>query len=180
MANWVVSVETYGGLNPAVNNAGIAGANAPVGEVDLEERERVAGINLNGVVYGRRYQIPKILEAGASEGAIVSMASIHAAVAILGNAAYAAPKYGDIGLTKNAAAEYSAWGLRVNAVGPGYVETPPLKVTPQYILNGLESKHPLGLGQPEEVANLTTFPLSDKASYMTGAYALVDGGYTRV
>lgn len=70
--------------------------------------------------------------------------------------------------------------MRVNAVGPGYVETPPLKVTPQYILNGLESKHPLGLGQPEEVANLTTFPLSDKASYMTGAYALVDGGYTRV
>lgn len=175
------AVETYGALNYAVNNAGIGGANAPTGDIDLEDWDRVIGINLNGVLYGMRYQIPEILKAGAAEGAIVNMASIHGTVAALGNSAYTASKHAVVGLTKNAAAEYGAQGLRINAIGPGYIETPLLKTAAAEILNGLEAKHPLGrLGQPEEVANVTTFLLSDKASFMTGSYVLVDGGYTTI
>ena len=175
------AVETYGGLNYAVNNAGIGGASAPTGEIDIEDWDRVIGINLNGVLYGMRYQIPEILKAGAAEGAIVNMASIHGTVAAIGSSAYTATKHAVVGLTKNAAAEYGAQGLRINAVGPGYIETPLLKTAAPEILNGLEAKHPLGrLGQPEEIANVTTFLLSDKASFMTGSYVLVDGGYTAI
>jgi NAD(P)-dependent dehydrogenase (short-subunit alcohol dehydrogenase family) len=175
------AVETYGALNYAVNNAGIGGANAPTGEIDLEDWDRVIGINLNGVLYGMRYQIPEILKAGAADGAIVNMASIHGTVAALGNSAYTATKHAVVGLTKNAAAEYGAQGLRINAVGPGYIDTPLVASAPAEVLQGLEAKHPLGrLGQPEEIANVTTFLLSDKASFMTGSYVLVDGGYTAV
>lgn len=175
------AVETYGALNYAVNNAGIGGANAPTGEIDLEDWDRVIGINLNGVLYGMRYQIPEILKAGAAEGAIVNMASIHGTVAALGNSAYTATKHAVVGLTKNAAAEYGAQGLRINAIGPGYIDTPLLKSAPAEVLDSLQAKHPLGrLGRPEEIANVTTFLLSDKASFMTGSYVLVDGGYTAI
>ena len=175
------TVATYGALNYAVNNAGIGGANAPVGDVDVEDWDRVIAINLSGVLYGMRYQVPAILAAGAAEGAIVNMASIHGTVAAPGNAAYTAAKHGVVGLTKNAAAEYGAQGLRINAIGPGYIDTPLLAAAPKEVVNGLEAKHPLGrLGQPEEIANVTTFLLSDKASFMTGSYVLVDGGYTSV
>ncbi|GAA3271165.1 SDR family NAD(P)-dependent oxidoreductase [Paenarthrobacter aurescens] len=175
------AVETYGALNYAVNNAGIGGASAPVGEIDIEDWDRVIAINLSGVLYGMRYQVPAILAAGASEGAIVNMASIHGAVAAPGNAAYTAAKHGVVGMTKNAAAEYGAQGLRVNAIGPGYIDTPLLAAAPKEVINGLEAKHPLGrLGRAEEIANVTTFLLSDKASFMTGSYVLVDGGYTAV
>ncbi|MET4542643.1 NAD(P)-dependent dehydrogenase (short-subunit alcohol dehydrogenase family) [Arthrobacter bambusae] len=175
------AVETYGALNYAVNNAGIGGASAPVGDVDIEDWDRVIAINLSGVLYGMRYQIPAILAAGASEGAIVNMASIHGAVAAPGNAAYTAAKHAVVGLTKNAAAEYGAQGLRVNAIGPGYIDTPLLAAAPKEVINGLEAKHPLGrLGKADEIANVTTFLLSDKASFMTGSYVLVDGGYTAV
>lgn len=175
------AVETYGALNYAVNNAGIGGASAPVGEIDIEDWDRVIAINLSGVLYGMRYQVPAILAAGASEGAIVNMASIHGAVAAPGNAAYTAAKHGVVGMTKNAAAEYGSQGLRVNAIGPGYIDTPLLAAAPKEVISGLEAKHPLGrLGQAEEIANVTTFLLSDKASFMTGSYVLVDGGYTAV
>lgn len=175
------TVATYGALNYAVNNAGIGGASAPVGEVEIEDWDRVIAINLSGVLYGMRHQIPAILAAGASEGAIVNMASIHGTVAAPGNAAYTATKHAVVGLTKNAAAEYGSQGLRINAIGPGYIGTPLLAAAPQELLNGLVAKHPLGrLGQPDEVANVTTFLLSDKASFMTGSYVLVDGGYTAV
>ena len=175
------AVETYGALNYAVNNAGIGGANAPVGDVDLADWDRVIGINLSGVLYGMRYQIPAILAAGAAEGAIVNMASIHGAVAAIGNAAYTAAKHGVVGLTKNAAAEYGPQGLRINAVGPGYIDTPLLATLPEEAYAALQAKHPLGrLGQPEEIANVTTFLLSDKASFMSGSYVLADGGYTAI
>ncbi len=175
------AVATYGSLNFAVNNAGIGGASAPVGEVDIDDWDKVIAINLNGVLYGMRYQIPAILEAGASAGSIVNMASIHGTVAAPGNAAYTAAKHGVVGLTKNAAAEYGAQGLRINAIGPGYIDTPLLAAAPQELIDGLAAKHPLGrLGQPDEIANVITFLLSDKASFMTGSYVLVDGGYTAV
>jgi len=176
-----VAVETYGKLNYAFNNAGIGGPNAPTGEMDLEGWDTVIGINLNGVAYGMRYQIPAILEAGAGEGAIVNMASIHGAVAALGNSAYTATKHAVVGLTKNAAAEYGPAGLRINAVGPGYIDTPLLAGAPAEVKEGLIAKHPLGrLGRAEEIAKVVRFLLSDDASFVTGAYYLIDGGYTTV
>lgn len=175
------AVEIYGKLNFAFNNAGIGGPSAPTGELDIDGWNTVVGINLNGVAFGLRYQIPAILEAGASEGAIVNMASIHGAVAALGNSAYTATKHAVVGLTKNAAAEYGAQGLRINAVGPGYIDTPLLAGAPAEVRDGLVAKHPLGrLGTAEEVAKVVRFLLSEDASFVTGAYYLVDGGYTTV
>ena len=174
------AVHTYGKLNYAVNNAGIGGKPAPAGDFDLDEWDKVISINLNGVLYGMRYQIPAMLEAGARQSAIVNMASIHGVVAAPFSGTYTAAKHGVVGLTKNAAAEYGAQGLRINCVGPGYIATPLLENNlDEDARNGLAAKHPLGrLGTAEEVAHMVAFLLSDEASFSTGGYYLVDGGYT--
>lgn len=177
-----LAVEKFGALHLAVNNAGIGGKQNLVGEMDLDDWDRVIAINLTGVAYGNRYQIEQFLkQEDPSKTAIVNMASIHGTVAALGNSAYTAAKHGVIGLTKNAAAEYGPQGIRINAVGPGYINTPLLEQLPQDHYDALSAKHPLGrLGETPEVSSIVRFLLSEEASFVTGGYYLVDGGYTIV
>ncbi|MFV0253532.1 MAG: SDR family NAD(P)-dependent oxidoreductase [Beutenbergiaceae bacterium] len=175
------TVETYGKLNFAVNNAGIGGPQASAADVEPEDWRTVMSVNIDGVLYGMKYQIPQIIK-DPGHSAIVNMASIHGAVAAIGSGAYTASKHAVVGITKNAAAEYGGDGLRINCVGPGYIATPLLdKHLDEATKEFLVSKHPLGrLGRAEEVSELTCFLLSDAASFCTGAYYLVDGGYTAV
>ncbi|WP_372349241.1 SDR family NAD(P)-dependent oxidoreductase [Streptomyces sp. KL116D] len=174
------AVDTFGGLDLAVNNAGIGGASAPTGEYDLDVYHRVVRTNLDGVFFSMRYELP-VIEAAGKGGAIVNVASILGSVGFAGSPAYVAAKHGVVGLTKTAAAEYAAKGVRVNAVGPGFIETPLLKEMDKAAHDGLVALHPAGrLGRAEEVAELIVFLLSDRASFIAGSYHLVDGAYTAV
>lgn len=166
-----------GGLHLLVNNAGIGGESNPVGEYSLEGWHKVIDVNLHSVFYGLRYGIPAMLEAGG--GAIVNMASILGSVGFAGAGAYVAAKHAVIGLTKTAAMEYGDKGIRVNAVGPAFIDTPLLSHMEKETIDWLVGKHPIGrLGRSEEVSALVLFLLSDQASFITGSYHLADGGYT--
>ncbi|MFI7316516.1 SDR family NAD(P)-dependent oxidoreductase [Streptomyces venezuelae] len=169
------TVGTFGGLHLAVNNAGIAGATAPTGEYGVEDWQRVIDTNLNGVFYSLRYELPHLVAAGG--GAVVNMSSILGTNGFAGSAAYSAAKHAVVGLTKTAAVEYAARGVRVNAVAPGFIDTPLLQGDEEQ-RSRLVALHPQGrLGTAEEVADLTLFLLSDHASFINGSYHLVDGGY---
>jgi NAD(P)-dependent dehydrogenase (short-subunit alcohol dehydrogenase family) len=172
------AVDTYGALHLAVNNAGIGAAPQPIGEYDVAAWDRVRAVDLDGVFYGLRYEIPAILAAGG--GAIVNMASVLGSVGIAHNAAYVASKHALVGLTKVAALEYTAQGVRTNAVGPGFIDTPLVRSSLSADeLAALEGEHAAKrLGTDAEVAALVLFLLSDKASFISGSYHLVDGGYS--
>ena len=171
------AIERFGGLDLAVNNAGISGAIAPTAEYSLVDWDKVIAVNLSGVFYGLKYQIPALLRSGG--GSIVNIASILGSVGSANSPAYVAAKHGVVGLTKTAALEHAAQGIRVNAIGPGYIDTPLLNALDREVYDGLVNLHPIGrLGKPEDVAELALFLLSDRASFVTGSYHLVDGGYT--
>ncbi|QNL49046.1 glucose 1-dehydrogenase [Olivibacter sp. SDN3] len=170
------AITKYNGLHIACNNAGIGGPNSPTGEYDVDAWNKVIAINLSGVFYGCRYQIPAILSSGG--GAIINMASILGQVGFAGSAAYVAAKHGVIGLTKNISLEYADQGIRANAVGPAFINTPLLKDMDDETIKWLISKHPSGrLGEANEVAELVLWLSSGKASFVNGAYYPVDGGY---
>lgn len=170
------AVAMGGGLDLLVNNAGIGGPLMPLGDYPLDGWRRVMGVNLDGVFYGMRFAIPEMLKRG--KGAIVNMASILGSVGYANAGAYVATKHALLGLTKTAALEYAAKGIRVNAVGPAFIETPLLANLPAEVKQALAASHPIGrIGRPEEVSALTLFLLSDQASFINGSYHLVDGGY---
>jgi len=170
------ATDTFGKLDLAVNNAGIGGAAAPLGDYTLEDWHKVIDVNLNSVFYSMKYEIAAMLKSGG--GAIVNMASILGSVAFPNAPAYVAAKHGVVGMTKSAAIDYAKKGIRVTAVGPGFIDTPLLQGMPEEAYDGLVAIHPVGrLGKAEEVAALTLFLLSDAASNITGSYHLVDGGY---
>jgi len=171
------AVNRFGALDIAVNNAGIGGPLSATGEYPIDGWQQVIDINLSGVFYGMRYQIPAMLQRGG--GTIINVASILGNTGTKGSPAYVAAKHGVVGLTKAAALEYADKGIRINAIGPGYIRTP-------LIMNALDDAtraalvglHPIGrLGESEEVAELILWLASDKASFVTGSYYPVDGAY---
>ncbi len=172
-----LAIEKFGRLDVAVNNAGITGNLKPLADYGLDAWNKVIAVNLSGVFYGMKYQIPALLRSGG--GSIVNIGSILGSVAARDSAGYNAAKHGVVGLTKTAALEYAKDGIRVNAIGPGYIDTPLLQNLDREVYDGLVGLHPIGrLGKAEEVAELALFLAPDKASFVTGSYHLVDGGYT--
>jgi len=171
------TVQHFGALHYAVNSAGVAGNLAATGEHDIAEWKRVTSIDLDGVFYGMRYQIPAIINSGG--GAIVNISSIAGLVGTPGVAPYVASKHGVSGLTKAAALDHSHQGIRINSVHPGAIRTPMVEgsVSDQ-MMPHLVAAHPIGrLGEPDEIAHAIAFLLSDGASYIAGAQIVVDGGY---
>lgn len=171
------TVKHFGKLDIACNNAGIGGPLALTGDYPVDGWDKVIAINLSGVFYGIHYQIPAMLAAGG--GVIINIASILGNVGTRMSPAYVAAKHGVVGLTKTTALEYADKNIRVNAVGPGYILTPLLtkNLSPD-MMDAIAAMHPIGrLGKVEEVAELVVWLSSPKASFVTGAYYPVDGGY---
>jgi NAD(P)-dependent dehydrogenase (short-subunit alcohol dehydrogenase family) len=171
------AVETFGGLHLAVNNAGISGKQAPLAEQSVDDWLRVMDHNIDGVFYAMRSQIPAMLACGG--GAIVNVASVLGQVGSALSPAYTAAKHAVVGLTRSAALAYADQGLRVNAVGPGYISTPLLQALSDADRARVAATTPLRrLGEPEEIAELVAFLLSARSSFTTGAFYLADGGFT--
>ena len=170
------TIQQYGTLNIAVNNAGIGGPISATGEYPIDGWQKVIDINLSGVFYGLRYQIPAMLEKG---GSIINVASILGMAGTKLSPAYVAAKHGVVGLTKSAALEYADKNIRINSIGPGYIKTPlVMNSLDEATINALIGLHPIGrLGESKEIAELLLWLASDKSSFVTGSYYPIDGGY---
>ena len=174
-------VEKYGRLDVACNNAGVGGEMKATADYTIEEWDWVMDINLRGQWLCMKHQIPAMLANGG--GSIINISSILGVVGFANAPAYVAAKHGLIGLSKAAALEYSARGLRVNVIAPAFIETPMLEkagiTTDEQLKQSIVDLHPIGrLGKPREVADAIVWLASEEASFVTGHTLLVDGGYT--
>lgn len=174
------TVDTYGGLDCAFNNAGIEGEMAPLPDIADADWDRVLGVNLRGVWVGLRHEIPAMLASGG--GAIVNTASVAGLVGFANLAPYVASKHGVVGLTRTAALEYAAQGIRVNAVCPGVIRTPMVARVFEEdpaMEEQMSAMEPIGrLGEPGEIGEAVAWLASDAASFVTGQAIAVDGGLT--
>lgn len=170
------TIKEFGRLDIALNNAGIGDA-LPTHEKSIEHWQRVININLNGVFYCMKYQIEQMLKQPQG-GKIINVASILGQVGDAGTSAYSAAKHGVLGLTKSAGIDYGTKNIRINAIGPGYIDTPLLRELDKETIDLLTSRHAMKrFGKAEEVAKVFLFLASNDSSFMTGDYIPVDGGY---
>ncbi|PAQ15446.1 short-chain dehydrogenase [Bacillaceae bacterium SAOS 7] len=173
------TVDKYGKLDIMFANAGIADE-ADIHGIDLDKWKRTIDINLTGVYLSDKYAIEQMRKQGHG-GVIVNTGSIHSIAGKEGVTAYAASKGGVKLLTQTLGATYAKEGIRVNAIGPGYIDTPLIAMAQGELRDELVSLHPMGrLGKPEEIAKAVLFLASDDASFVSGTLLVVDGGYTAV
>jgi NAD(P)-dependent dehydrogenase (short-subunit alcohol dehydrogenase family) len=174
------TVEAFGRLDFAFNNAGVEQKNAATAEIEEEEWSRIVDTNLRGAFLCMKYEIPEMLKQGG--GAIINTSSGAGVIGIKGGAAYTAAKHGVIGLTKSAALDYAAQNIRVNAVAPGYIATPMMDRFTGGTAKGRErviSEEPVGrMGKPEEIAAAVLWLCSDAAAFVVGHALVIDGGQT--
>jgi NAD(P)-dependent dehydrogenase (short-subunit alcohol dehydrogenase family) len=176
------TIQTYGRLDFAVNNAGIEGMFVPIIEFPDEQWEKVLDINLKGTFLCMKYQARAMLQAG-NGGAIVNVGSVNSFLGFAGGSAYATSKHGMVGLTSSVSAELAPQGIRVNIVCPGFIVTPMHHrvrevAGDERIEEFIEKVHQQRAGKPEEIASTIVFLCSDGASYITGATLTPDGGFT--
>jgi NAD(P)-dependent dehydrogenase (short-subunit alcohol dehydrogenase family) len=170
------TVRRFGGLHVAVNHAGVGASEHLVGDYPISEWDRVIAMDLSGVFYGMRVQLPAIVASGG--GAIANLGSILAQVGFRGHAAYVAAKQALVGLTRTAALRYGERTVRVSVVGPAFVHPALLESLEVAQRRALAPRHPLGrIGRPEEVAELVAHLCSSRASFATGGYYPIDGGF---
>lgn len=174
------TVSHFGRLDAAYNNAGVQNVSAEAADATREDLDRVVAINLRGVWSCMKFELRQMLAQGS--GAIVNCSSIGGLVAGPRRGTYQASKHGVLGLTKSAALDYAARGIRINAVCPGIIHTPMLDTmmaTQADALNAMLQNVPIGrLGRPEEIASAVLWLCSSHASFMIGHALPVDGGYT--
>jgi NAD(P)-dependent dehydrogenase (short-subunit alcohol dehydrogenase family) len=172
-------VERFGGLDIAVNNAGVTSEGALTGDLTDAAWRAIMAVNLDGLFYCLRAEIRAMR--AAHGGSIVNMASILSAAGFRNHVAYTASKHAVVGLTRGAAVDHAADGIRVNAVAPGFVRTPLIEVLSSEEIAAVAQAHPLGrLGEPEEVAEIVAWLASDASSFTTASVYNVDGGYLAV
>ncbi len=168
------AVKTYGTLDVAINNAGIGGELNPVVDLSFEGWHKVISINLSSLFYGMKYQKQAMLNYGG--GSIVNVSSILGFVGFAGSSGYSAAKHGVIDLTQTAALEYASQNVRIDAIGPRFIETPMLNALENDMKKQLISMHPIGrLGRSEEIAELIFWLSSKKASFVNGSYYPIEG-----
>ena len=170
-------VETFGRLNIAFNNAGVENKAAPVAEIELEEWDRILGINLRGTFVCMKHELAQMVRQGS--GVVVNTSSGAGIRGVAGGAAYAASKHAIIGLTKSAALDYAKSNIRVNAILPGNIETPMMNRFTGGDLQKAIDLEPVGrLGKPEEIADAVLWMSADLGAFVTGASISVDGGWS--